>query len=135
MFENIEKIVRNLGVLRVDEARYGSYIMVCIDIATEITNATDTHDATIFYTGTEIYDAVAMATSPGDINAMDAFLKLESFVKIHPEFLYARGKTLVEALNNLEKRAYLWNHLSNNSCILRAKQSNILLEFISFKDY
>lgn len=130
MFENIEKIIRHSGVLYVDEARYGrDDIMVCIDIL-----STENQGET-FYTGTEIQNTIDKACSPGDIDAMNAIFKLESFAKIHPEFLYASGETLAEALNNLEKRASLWNQISSNKYILSDKQSNILLEFVAFEDY
>jgi len=54
------------------------------------------------------------ATSPGDMDAMDAFHYLEDFANEHPEFLYVRADTLEDGLIQLEKKALLWSELDNS---------------------
>lgn len=135
MLEYIEELIRGSGELHVEEERYGDDILVCIDILCLIYNATDEQDATICYTGHEIYDLVYSATFPGDISSMNALEKLEAFSEIHPEFLYARGKTLEEALNKLNDKAFLWNELHNRdggTRIVSKSQERILVDFIIY---
>lgn len=132
MFENIEQVLRCAGKIRFEEERYGDGIMVCIDIGVVINNAAGDKDATIIYYGCEIYDTVDAATNPGDIDAMNALEKLETFAEMHPEFLYARGKSFEEALNQLEKRAALWNQLSQETKVISEEQEKILLGFAAY---
>lgn len=135
MLEYIEELIRRSGELHIEEERYGDDILVCIDILCIINNATDEQDATICYTGHEIYDLVDTATSPGDIDAMNAIEKLETFSQMHPEFLYARGKTLEEALSNLNTRANLWNELQKRdggTSVVSKSQEKIIFDFIVY---
>lgn len=127
-FENIEKIIRGCGSLYVEEARYGDDIIVCIDILNTINNATDTQDGTVCYTGTEIRDAVDTMTSPGDFDALNAESKLDTYAEHHPEFLYARGSTFNEAMEELERRAHLWNTLPSD------ERDKLLLDFVIFEN-
>ena len=133
MFDEIEKLIRWCGELHIEEERYGNDILVCIDTPININNATNECDATIWYDGHEVSDAVDRATSPGDFYAMNALQKLETFAEKHPEFLYARGKTLEEALINLNKRAGLWNELricdADDSTVSNS-QKRILMDFV-----
>lgn len=76
MFENIEKILRCRGKLCVEKERYGDGIFLGIDIAGYIDNATDDKDASIVYTGNDIANAIDIATSPGDMDAMEALFIL-----------------------------------------------------------
>lgn len=129
MVENIEKIIRQCGNLRIEEARYGDDIIICIDIITHINNATEEKDATLCYMGTEIYDAVDAMVSPGDIGALSAEERLDLFAESHPEFLYARGRTLSEAMEKLEEKASLWNNLTSD------EQDELLLDFVATSNY
>lgn len=128
LFENIEKVIRQCGNLRIEEARYGNDIIVCMDIITHINNATNKKDATLCYVGTEIYDAVNTMISPGDTEAVAAEERLGKYAELHPEFLYARGNTLFETLKKLEEKALLWNNLTSG------EQDKILLDFVATKD-
>ena len=124
MFENIEKILRCRGKLCVEKERYGDGIFLGIDIAGYIDNATDDKDASIVYTGNDIANAIDIATSPGDMDAMEALEKLETYADEHSEFLFALAKTLEEGFLMLEHKAKLWNKLSQE------QTDNLLLNFV-----
>ena len=81
-------------------------------------------DASIVYTGNDIANAIDIATSPGDMDAMEALEKLETYADEHSEFLFARAKTLEEGFLMLEHKAKLWNKLSQE------QTDNLLLNFV-----
>lgn len=127
MFENIEKIIRSCGVLCIEEERYGSRLLAGFDFScASINNATNTKVATCFYRGIEVKDAIYVATSAGDVDAIEALSKLEEYASRCPEFLYVSAENFDEVMQKLEKRAKLWNNIS------KIKQDNILLNFVSF---
>lgn len=129
MFENIERIIRGCGKLYIEEEKYGSGLLAGFDLAWGVVNnATDTEDATVVYKGTEVQNAIEEATSPGDMDAMEAFFKLEKYAMSCPEFLYVRAETFEEVMEKMEFRAKAWNALSDG------KRDEILLNFVSFKD-
>ena len=126
MFENIEKVIRRCGILHIEEEKYGSGLLAGFDFAWGIiNNATDTDDATVVYTGTEVKDTIDVATSPGDMDAMEAFFLLEDYAMRCPEFLYVHAKTFEEVILKLELRAKAWNELSDE------KRHDILLNFVN----
>lgn len=120
MYENIEKVIRHCyGVIHIEEERYGDGLIGGIDSL----NCTDIE----VYKGSEIKDAIDQAASPGDIDAMDAFFRLEEYSDLHPEFLYVRGQTFEEILKKLDQKAALWN------AITFEEQKQILQGFVRFQ--
>ena len=106
MFESLEKVIRELGVLTVMEERYGDGILVGIDFETHINySVLDDDGSWVSLTGNEIHNAIDAAISPGDMEAMKALDKLCEYAERHPCFLFAKGKTFAEAMNELEERA------------------------------
>lgn len=96
MFESIDKLIKDCYSLTVEEVRYGEGILLGLDDC---------------FSENEIEFLIDVATSPGDTTAMEAADILEELSK-NSQFLYARGKTFGEALENLEERAKLWNETS-----------------------
>lgn len=126
MFENIEKVIKSCGKIHIEAERYGSGFLAGFDFLST-NNSTFDKEATITYEGTEVFDAIDEATCPGDMDAMHTLDKLTEYSKLHPEFLFVLSYTLEEVLDNLEKRAELWNALSSN------EQDDILLGFVAFE--
>lgn|GEM_PF-6656145 len=96
MFNNIEVLVRKCFKLLVEEVRYGNGILLGLDY---------------IINGTELYDMIDAATSPGDTEAMNAYFALQDIANEYPEFLYVQAESLDEGLLLLEKRAELWNSI------------------------
>lgn len=127
MFENIEKVIRDdIGKIYIEEERYDSGLLVGFDLIS-CNRATNYPECTVFYEGNEVAAAIDIATSPGDMDALTALFKLVDFAEQHPEFLFARAKTLGEAFILLESRAGLWNQLS-----IEQKEA-LMLGFVAYK--
>jgi hypothetical protein len=94
VFNNIEVLVRKCFKLLVEEERYGNGILLGLDY---------------IINGTELYDMIDAATSPGDMEAMNAYFALQDIANEYPEFLYVQADSLDEGFVLLEKRAELWN--------------------------
>ena len=115
--------------MRVEEERYGSGILLGIDLGYTINNADSLgdEDATVVYQGDDVRYLIEEAASAGDMYAEVAMNKLTKFAELHPEFLFVKGKSLDEALTETEKKATLWNGLS------RIQQHDLMLGFAAFK--
>lgn len=100
MFENIEKAIRKCYSLVIEEERYGSGLLIGMNF---------------LYPNNElITDLIDKATSPGDVDAIEALDKLANFSEKHSEFLFVQSETLSKGLEELDKKALLWNQLSSD---------------------
>lgn len=129
MLNLIEKVIRDCGALHVVEATFGADILVGIDFPCYcgLNNATDNADATIVYEGTEIKDSIEDMCSKDDLFAIDAENFLSDYAKKEAAFLFARGKTLEEAFEELGLRLNEWYLLSVE------ERRKLLLSFVELR--
>ncbi len=114
MLDLIEKAIRDCGYLHIEQATFGSDILVGIDFPCTcgLNNATDVTDATIVYKGTEIKDSIDDMCCMDDLFAISVENFLLDFSNKEPAFLFARGKSLELALNNLANRLEMWYQMN-----------------------
>ena len=128
MFDNIEKVIRDGGILTIEEERYGSGLLLGFDFGGHfVDNSTEDRDATLAYYGTEITNAIVKAVAAGDMKAVSALNRLEQYAKQNSGFLFVKSGSLDNALQKLEDRAKTWNALPQE------KQDALLLGFIAFE--
>lgn len=92
MFDNVESLIGRGYRITIDAERYGRGYLVGLDAISS-------------WYHNIMADLIDTATSPGDVDAINAFEILEEFSEKYEGFLYARADSIYEALCKLEERA------------------------------
>lgn len=103
MFENLEKLIRLHDLeITIMEERYGDGLLLGLDIPRNPAHLSQR----------PIHDLIDQATSPGDMDAIEALCRLAELAEEYPAFLYVCADSLEEGLRKLDERAERWNGLS-----------------------
>lgn len=128
MYESLEKLIRkdDLGITIMEE-RYGDGILFGLDMPVRSIADPDQ----------PLHDLIDQATSPGDVDAIEALCGLEELAEEYPALLYTQAATLEEGLEKLEKKAERWDCLSceEQECILEKVNEFYSKVFVSRLDY
>lgn len=103
MYESLEKLIRkdDLGITIMEE-RYGDGILFGLDMPARSIADPDQ----------PLHDLIDQATSPGDVDAIEALCGLAELEEEYPALLYTQAATLEEGFEKLEEKAERWDCLS-----------------------
>lgn len=119
MYKNLDRTLLSGGILGTGKKYWTDEIIVGVDFPML--------SRFPFYEGTEIrhmLDGVTEHIPPRSARYLSC---LFDFSEKHPEFLFAKAKTLSLALHDLDSRAESWNRLSKD------KQFALMEEFKKFE--
>lgn len=120
MYKNLDRTLLSGGILGTGKKYWTDEIIVGVDFPML--------SRFPFYEGTEVRDMLDAVTNDSPSSRSTRYSAcLFDFSEKHPEFLFAKAKTLSLALHDLDSRAERWNRLS------KEKQFALMEEFIKYK--
>jgi len=100
-YKNIEKLIEyTANALIVEAEQYGNNLLMGIEF--------------VINCKAPIRELINRATSPSDMDAMDALDHLCDFSEKYPAFMFVHATCLEEGLMKLEEKATLWLNLNDS---------------------